>query len=75
MHIMLLRHTQLIQLYIAIPFIWKFNYTIGIKLSIYIEQNWQLQLQEFIYSYIDNFIFINMQIVADHIPTKQSNFD
>ena len=31
-------------------------YTIGIKLSIYIQQNWKVQLQETMYKYNDIFI-------------------
>ena len=48
------------------------NYTSGIKLSIYTQQNWKVQLQETIYNCIDKFYFLYMQIVVDHLPTKQS---
>ena len=35
----------------------RLNSWIGIMLSIYIQQNWQVQIQEAIYSYIDKFYF------------------
>ena len=47
-------------------------YTIGIKLSIYIQQNWKVRLQETMYKYNDIFY---MHLKPDHLSTKQRKFN